>query len=186
MHAPGEDLVLAVFRPRLGDALQFDICRVRRQTERCTRALHPVGCEIVPDRVHFIEAQRKDAFAADAKKFRIRPAKIIRSDADIGRFTDGRDHIVDRGGSPFFGGKDLDGVNQRIRQQVPPDAPGIVFRQRGAAEKILNGSVDGLERRERAIEHILHNGFGRCPNVICHARLESDFNHPVKSGLRQP
>ena len=144
MDTPGEDLVFAVFRPRLRDALQFDIGRLIRKPEGRSGALRRVGGKVISDCVHLVKAERKDPFAADAHKLGIRSAQIISAHPRIGFFTDRRDSFIHGRGSPFLGGENLDGLDQRIGQQVPGDALHIGPREPVPAEKVLDGGVNGF------------------------------------------
>ena len=183
--APRENLVLAVLRPGLGDALDLDVGRLFRQAERGARLPDVRSRKVVADRAHLLEAERQNSIAADFHQVRVRTAEVVSSHLNIGLFANGGNGFVDRRGGPLLGRKNADRLDQGVGDKIAGDMLGVVPRKIRPGQEILYRRVNIFLAAQLAIEHILYNGPGGVADVIGHTRLEAYFDQPVERRRRE-
>ena len=176
----GKDLVRAVLRPGLGDALQLHIGRPFGQAQLRAVRLHIPAQVVAADGAHLVERQRKDAVGRNLHQRLVVVGQLDGVDADFGMVVEDGSLEAGFGGEPLLAGEDLDGLDEGVGKQILSEALDI-FARKVARNEILDAGVDLLLPLQLAPGHILQRAAGRAPHIVGNPRLEADLEHPVEA-----
>ena len=178
-----EDLVLAVLRPGLGQALQLDVGRVgaeagprrgpgRRPPARRSRAASRSSSTLSASSLSRESAGQRGVVEA------AQPDRLGRT----GRVLDhARHREVGRGGLPLGEGLHGDPLDHLVGEQLGGDARGVGADDAG--EQVDARGVDGAAGPELAAEQVLDGDAGRLADRVGDARLEADRDGHVEGAV---
>ena len=136
------------------------------------------------DRVHFFKRERENAIAGNFHQRRVVIEQLDGIDFDLGMVVEDRGGHVGFRRQPFFPGKDGNGLDQRIGEQVFAEALDLSARKISRKE-ILDGGVDLLFPLQLAPDHVLERTARGAANIVGHAGLKADFEQPVERFRRR-
>ena len=180
---PGvEDLVLAVFRPGLGDGFELDVRRPFRQAHGTP--FRRMGTEIGLDRLHLLQRQGQDPAAADLHELFVRDVEPDFAYNRFGMQLDPRQ--VERGTVlfPLFPAEDIGLLDQTVGQKIPRNLLGCLTVPFRGVEEVFDRRAHLLRFLERSAENVLDRRGSAAGDVVRHPRSIADDYQPVKRFFR--
>ena len=176
-----EDLVLAVLRPGLGQALQLHVGGLRGQAQFPVLLLHGVGTIVIPDRLHLVQVQGQQPLPGDAQQLLPAHLQVHRHHPRLGlRHHLGHPHRESATPGELLPGEHLDVLDQVVGQQVVGDVGHVLACQFRTAEQVLDTGVHPLPVGEAAAQEHLHRLRGSAAHVVGHPRPVAHLHRPVE------
>ena len=174
-----ENLVLAVFRPRLGEHFELGVGGIGGQAEFLALRGDLGAGEPVLDLGHFLKAEGQRVLLAHFHELRV----AHRGERHDVHFVAGRaGHAGGLGGEagvgvPLGAALDFEALDKFVGEEVAGDAGDLFFRQR-AVEAVLDGGVYGEAAAVFDAEHERGGIAGGTAFIVRNAGAVTDFNDP--------
>ena len=182
-HAGGEDLVLAVLGPGLGQDLHLGIRRVRTEPVFAPAFPHVRTGEPVLYGLHFLERERQGMAAAVLQERRVIHLRNGDGEHLVGRRPAHGGGLRLKAGlsAPFLPALQAEALDQLVAQHAARDGLGILALE-PAPEMVLRGRVDS-QGMAVAPQH-QGRGIARCAAfVVGDAGAEAHLADPVRIGI---
>ena len=187
IDARGENFVLAVLGPGLGQHFHFHVSGVAGQAHGLAPGHFAGGGELVANAVHFLEVQGPGIGAAGLGEVVVVHAgqgdgvhRVVGFACDLGslRFKAGV-------GLPFLAALDAVALNERVAEQVARQHVHLIAGQR--CSRIIDNAVlhGGVHAQAVAgdVQHHCGGIAGGAGFVVGHAGTKAHFHIPVRFGL---